>query len=193
MEWWAWILLGLLLFPGGAVTTRRLLHYFLRHRRHGRRRARSASTAGPSMVSVCSVLRRSRFLPFGCFVKSCCDLTQRRAADKCRQSGRRNCRGPLETLPLNAMGKAEMRGTSWTARNIGEKPLARGERCTVERIEGLTIFIRAEQTETEKTMGGFIVVIVLAFLSSSSSPRPPSWYRSRAPTSSSVWENIAAL
>jgi membrane protein implicated in regulation of membrane protease activity len=38
-----------------------------------------------------------------------------------------------------------MRGASWTARNVGEKSLARGERCTVERIEGLTIFIRTEQ------------------------------------------------
>jgi inner membrane protein len=50
-----------------------------------------------------------------------------------------------EDIAANAIGKAELRGTSWTARNVGEKPLARGERCTVERIEGLTIFIRAEQ------------------------------------------------
>jgi membrane protein implicated in regulation of membrane protease activity len=38
-----------------------------------------------------------------------------------------------------------MRGTSWSARNIGEKSLARGERCKVERVEGLTIYVRTEQ------------------------------------------------
>jgi membrane protein implicated in regulation of membrane protease activity len=51
-----------------------------------------------------------------------------------------------EDIAVNAFGKAELRGTSWTARNIGANPLARGERCTVERVEGLTIFVRAEQT-----------------------------------------------
>jgi len=51
----------------------------------------------------------------------------------------------VEDMAINAVGKAELRGTSWTARNAGDKPLARGQRCTVERVEGLTIFVRAEQ------------------------------------------------
>jgi inner membrane protein len=42
------------------------------------------------------------------------------------------------------VGKAEMRGTSWNTRNIGDQPLARGQRCRVERVEGLMIFVRAE-------------------------------------------------
>jgi membrane protein implicated in regulation of membrane protease activity len=50
----------------------------------------------------------------------------------------------MEEIPSNGIGKAELRGTSWNARNIGEKPLARGERCQVERIEGLTLFVRGE-------------------------------------------------
>jgi inner membrane protein len=52
----------------------------------------------------------------------------------------------LEDIPVNGIGKAEMRGTPWSARNIGDKPLARGQRSRVERIEGLTIFVRAETT-----------------------------------------------
>jgi len=51
---------------------------------------------------------------------------------------------PLEDLPPGATGRAEMRGTSWTARNSGGAPLARGCRCQVEKVEGLTIWIRAE-------------------------------------------------
>jgi membrane protein implicated in regulation of membrane protease activity len=51
---------------------------------------------------------------------------------------------PLEDISVNSVGKAEMRGTSWNTRNIGDQPLARGQRCRVERVEGLMIFVRAE-------------------------------------------------
>ena len=51
---------------------------------------------------------------------------------------------PLEDIPAGAIGKAEMRGTSWTARNVGASALARGQRCKVERVEGLTLFVRSE-------------------------------------------------
>ena len=50
-----------------------------------------------------------------------------------------------EEIPSRGVGKAEMRGTSWSAHNISEQSLARGQRCRVERIEGLTIYVRAEQ------------------------------------------------
>jgi inner membrane protein len=51
---------------------------------------------------------------------------------------------PLEDLAPGAVGKAELRGTSWTARNAGDSPLARGQRCRVSRVEGLTLHLRAE-------------------------------------------------
>jgi membrane protein implicated in regulation of membrane protease activity len=51
----------------------------------------------------------------------------------------------LEEISANGVGKAEARGTSWTARNLGDQALARGARCRVERVEGLTIFVRAEK------------------------------------------------
>jgi membrane protein implicated in regulation of membrane protease activity len=40
-------------------------------------------------------------------------------------------------------GKAEMRGSTWTARNVGETPLIKGQRCIVEKVVGLTIYVRA--------------------------------------------------
>ena len=48
----------------------------------------------------------------------------------------------LDEIAGGAIGKAELRGTSWNARNAGNQPLRRGDRCTVERVEGLTIHIR---------------------------------------------------
>jgi len=49
-----------------------------------------------------------------------------------------------EDVAPGGVGKAEMRGTSWTARTAGESVLAKGRRCRVERVEGLTLWLRAE-------------------------------------------------
>lgn len=51
---------------------------------------------------------------------------------------------PLEDLMPGGTGKAELRGTRWTAHNAGPAPLKQGQRCKVERVEGLTIWIAAE-------------------------------------------------
>jgi membrane protein implicated in regulation of membrane protease activity len=42
------------------------------------------------------------------------------------------------------VGKVELRGTTWTAHNDGPVPLARGQRCRVTRVDGLTLGIVAE-------------------------------------------------
>jgi membrane protein implicated in regulation of membrane protease activity len=49
-----------------------------------------------------------------------------------------------EDVAPGGVGKAEMRGASWTARTSGSIALARGQRCLVERVEGLTIWLKAE-------------------------------------------------
>ena len=49
-----------------------------------------------------------------------------------------------EDVAPGGVGKAEMRGASWTARSSGAVALARGQRCRVERVEGLTIWLRPE-------------------------------------------------
>lgn len=46
-----------------------------------------------------------------------------------------------EDIPVNGIGKAELRGSLWTARNVGDRSLSAGERCPVIKIEGLTLFI----------------------------------------------------
>lgn len=47
-----------------------------------------------------------------------------------------------QEIGINDIGKAELRGTSWTARNVSERVIAAGERCRVERVEGLTLFVK---------------------------------------------------
>lgn len=49
----------------------------------------------------------------------------------------------LEDLPAGGTGKAELRGTPWSARAASGIPLKAGQRCTVERVEGLVLWLRA--------------------------------------------------
>ncbi len=49
----------------------------------------------------------------------------------------------IEDLPPGAEGKAELRGTSWVAKNIGERPLAKGETCIIDRVHSLKLFVRS--------------------------------------------------
>jgi membrane protein implicated in regulation of membrane protease activity len=50
----------------------------------------------------------------------------------------------LEDLGAGGTGRAELRGTPWSARVTSGIPLKAGQRCKVERIEGLTLWLRAE-------------------------------------------------
>ena len=51
---------------------------------------------------------------------------------------------PAEDIGPGAVGRAELRGTVWSARNIGATPLLRGQRCRVVRVDRLMIFIESE-------------------------------------------------
>jgi inner membrane protein len=49
----------------------------------------------------------------------------------------------LDEIGPAGLGKAEMRGSTWSARNVGETALARGQRCIVAAVDGLVIHVRA--------------------------------------------------
>ena len=51
---------------------------------------------------------------------------------------------PLEALAPGATGKAELRGTTWTAKNVGSTPFRQGQRGKVTRVDGLTLWITEE-------------------------------------------------
>ena len=48
----------------------------------------------------------------------------------------------LGDIGIQQIGKAELRGSAWSARNIGETIVNAGDRCHVERVEGLMLWIR---------------------------------------------------
>jgi inner membrane protein len=51
---------------------------------------------------------------------------------------------PLEDIVPGAVGRAELRGTVWSARNATPIAIIRGQRCKVVRVDGLMIFLEAE-------------------------------------------------
>ncbi len=50
----------------------------------------------------------------------------------------------LEDLAPGGVVKAELRGTAWNAQTDGDRPLAKGQRCRVVRVDGLTLWVRAQ-------------------------------------------------
>ena len=47
----------------------------------------------------------------------------------------------LEAIQPGALGKGELRGSSWNLFNEGSVGLNRGQRCRVQRVDGLTLFV----------------------------------------------------
>ena len=50
----------------------------------------------------------------------------------------------LSDVPAGGEGKAELRGVPWGARATSGAPLRAGQRCRVERVEGVTLWVRSE-------------------------------------------------
>jgi len=50
----------------------------------------------------------------------------------------------LEELAAGGLGSLELRGSTWTARNVGTTTILKGQRCLVQHRKGLTLFVRPE-------------------------------------------------
>ncbi len=56
----------------------------------------------------------------------------------------------LEPLEPQAMGKVELRGSTWTARNAGDNLLEKDSIAKIVRVDGLTLWIQAESLTQEE-------------------------------------------
>jgi membrane protein implicated in regulation of membrane protease activity len=50
----------------------------------------------------------------------------------------------LDDILPGGVGKAELRGSTWNARNSAQSTVVKGQRTRVERVDGLTLWIRPE-------------------------------------------------
>jgi len=51
---------------------------------------------------------------------------------------------PQGEIEPGAVGRVEVRGSSWSARNVGTVPIYIGQRCTVVSVDGLLLAVRPE-------------------------------------------------
>ena len=54
----------------------------------------------------------------------------------------------IDEIAPSGYGQASLHGAKWAARNIGSSTLVNGQRARVERVDGLTLEIRAEDETT---------------------------------------------
>ena len=52
----------------------------------------------------------------------------------------------VDAIPAGQYGRAELRGTKWTVRNVDALTIAAGERCRVVAVRGLELDIRPERS-----------------------------------------------
>ena len=50
----------------------------------------------------------------------------------------------LEDIPPDEFGRVELRGTPWSAKNVATQVIVKGQRCTVQRVDGLKLYILPE-------------------------------------------------
>jgi len=51
---------------------------------------------------------------------------------------------PQGAIEPGAVGRVELRGSTWSARNVGTAAIASGQRCTVVSVDGLLLSVRPE-------------------------------------------------
>jgi membrane protein implicated in regulation of membrane protease activity len=144
MIWWYWVVLGLLLTglelatPGG---------FFLLFFGVGALLVGGLVTigaAGPAWVQwlLFSVLSVAALMFFRAPLLRLMQARTPRSGDI--DSLRGEVAVAMDGIPAGGLGRAQLRGTVWTARNLGTNPITPGERCLVTSVDGLTISIRRE-------------------------------------------------
>ena len=143
MYWWLWLVLGLVLLGLEAITPGGFYVLFFGVGALVVGAAAGLGIGGPVwaqwlLFSVISVASLMLFRPYLLRVTR----SQERPDPIDTLEG--EIAMPLEDISPGAVGKAELRGTTWTALNQDNRMLGRGERCRVARVDGLTLSLRAE-------------------------------------------------
>lgn len=50
----------------------------------------------------------------------------------------------MEDLAGDGIARAELRGSSWSVRSATRQPLAKGQRCRVQNVDGLTLWVSGD-------------------------------------------------
>jgi membrane protein implicated in regulation of membrane protease activity len=143
MVWWLWVVLGLVLLAVEMLTPGGFFSFFFGIAALIVGASTGLGLAGPPwmqwlLFSAISVVA------LAVFRKPLMQKLQMDAPARAVDSLVGNAALVLEDVPAEGMGKVEVRGASWNARSAGAEPLAKGRRCRVDRVDGLTLWVRPE-------------------------------------------------
>ncbi len=147
MVWWQWLVLGLVLVALEMAAAGGFYVIFFGIAAIAVAALRVFDLAGPpwlqlllfSVISVVSLLVFRRRLLSGWQLAGA-------SADIDSLAG--ETAFALEDIAGGSVGRVELRGTTWTARNSTPQTIPKGRRCTVLRADRLTLIIRPEEATT---------------------------------------------
>lgn len=144
MIWWYWLLLGLLLLGAEMMTPGGFYILFF-----GLAALVVGAIAGSGLVEsdsaqwlLFSGIAIASLLVFRGPLLARMTASERQHPDVDSMMG--EIAIPIDTLAAGAVGKVELRGTTWSAKNTGASILNKGQRSKVTGMDGLTLLITGE-------------------------------------------------
>jgi inner membrane protein len=140
MDWWIWLVFGLVLLVLEVLTPSGLYLFFL---------ATAALIVGAIEGALFSMQSWLQWLLFSIFsVISLIFIRQK--VFKLMLSDAVPDRDSLiggeakasQQIPPSGEGKVSMRGTAWNAVNIGDTELLEHDKCIVDKVNGLTLLVK---------------------------------------------------
>jgi membrane protein implicated in regulation of membrane protease activity len=140
MTWWAWVLLGVALLVVEMVTPGGLFALFFGIGAIAVGVLAALGLAGPPWME---------WLLFAGLSVVLLAVLRKRLRGKLGAPGlAAELAGEVAVVVADiapgGVGKAELRGTPWEARAAGPGPISAGQRCRVERVDGLMLVLRPE-------------------------------------------------
>lgn len=143
MPWWGWLLVGIVLLGGEVMTPGGfyLLFFGLGGIVVGLLPFAGVSLPAWGQWLLFSVLSVVATLLFR---KPLLERLQARLGGPRPEELTGETAEPVAPIAPGAVGKAELRGSLWNARNGSERELKTGQRCRVVRVDGLQLILEPE-------------------------------------------------
>jgi inner membrane protein len=143
IAWWHWLALGLILIALEMAASGGFYVIFFGIAAVAISGLRVLGAAGPAWVQVLlfSVISVASLVFFRSPMMRWMKL-DREGADVDSLVGENAV--ARENIAPGGIGRVELRGTVWTARNADSAPLVNGQRCVVVRVDRLTLYVEAE-------------------------------------------------
>jgi membrane protein implicated in regulation of membrane protease activity len=143
MAWWLWIVLGLVLLVGEILTPGAFFMLFF---------GLGGLIMGLILLVGVPLVDWMQWFGFSLISVGLLAFFRQRLKDGCMGgkpiSDVDSFIGQRATVTVqmtpNSVGQIELRGTVWSAKNIGQGILSVGSHCTVSAVDGLTLHVQGE-------------------------------------------------